>query len=429
MNKLERFVYDKLKHNAALKIRVRDFYQGIMDLVPQKSFSTPNEFIAREGFFFGFHDKIPFSDNDEYLAALKAPRFLRMPKKGEAISIGYFSGDNWSEFKEVAKTKAWNWHQGCMLQWLGRKQILVYNDIDKDRIVSKSIDVLNGNVAEFSDPVASASYDGSIGIGYDFRRVEEYMSGYGYNHGKSENLDSPIPKTSYLYGINFSSGKRFNIISLEEVVNFNNSANTENYYHWLSHVIFSPDGKRVLFMLRWVKSRESQGTRWSRLFAVNIDGTGLYEFPCNGMVSHIGWRNNQEVIAYCRIDGVGDNYYIMKDMINGHFELIGPQYFKSDGHPSFSFSGRFMITDSYPDRFRQQRLSLYDYDRNSCIDLGKFYHHKKFTSSLGNHIACDLHPRWNRSGTYICFDSVYSGKRSLVTMDLREFVESDSKYI
>jgi hypothetical protein len=35
---------------------------------------------------------------------------------------------------------------------------------------------------------------------------------------------------------------------------------------------------------------------------------------------------------------------------------------------------------------------------------------------------CDLHPRWNRDGTQVCFDSAHEGERQVYAIDVRDAV-------
>ena len=58
-------------------------------------------------------------------------------------------------------------------------------------------------------------------------------------------------------------------------------------------------------------------------------------------------------------------------------------------------------------------LMLYDIASDRRIDLGKFYSPAIQLSER----RCDLHPRWNRAGTQICFDSVHEGSRQIYLMD------------
>ena len=105
MNKLEKFIYDLVKRNPALKTSIRNLYQNILDVLPSKKFKTSYPLINREGYFFGFHDHTPFSSNEKYLLAQKAPVGFFMPNTNDLLKIGFFSGDKYTEFNECTYTK------------------------------------------------------------------------------------------------------------------------------------------------------------------------------------------------------------------------------------------------------------------------------------------------------------------------------------
>ena len=46
--------------------------------------------------------------------------------------------------------------------------------------------------------------------------------------------------------------------------------------------------------------------------------------------------------------------------------------FLTDGHPSFTPDGRYMITDTYPDKYHCQRLYVYDLQTSKYLLLGAF---------------------------------------------------------
>ncbi len=111
MNKAELFVYKLVKKNPRLKRRIRDVYQRMCDLVPANRFASVYELEVRGGFFFGFHEKCPWSADNLMLLAHRVTVPLRMPKSDEMIDVGYFSGTDFKEFRMVGTTRAWNWHQ------------------------------------------------------------------------------------------------------------------------------------------------------------------------------------------------------------------------------------------------------------------------------------------------------------------------------
>ena len=197
----------------------------------------------------------------------------------------------------------------------------------------------------------------------------------------------------------------------------------EGAYHFISHALFSPSGDRFLFLHRWVKG--DLRSRRSRLMTMDIRGQHLHLFPTDGMASHMAWRGNDQVLAYCSVEG--QDGYVLFDDRTERFQRLGQGVLPSDGHPSFlrgtgaSETLSRLVTDTYPDRSRRSSLLLYDMERNNRLLMGQFRHPKQFASADPHkNWRCDLHPRPDRKGRLVCFDSVHTGVRSLCTMEIPE---------
>jgi len=150
------------------------------------------------------------------------------------------------------------------------------------------------------------------------------------------------------------------------------------------------------------------------MFACNAtDGSDLSLFPTNEMVSHVGWISDDKVLTYARTAALGDGYYIFHDQSKA-YERIAEGTFNSDGHPMWSPKGGAFVTDSYPDRFRNQYLYLYDTDREVATTILRTHLDRTFLGDL----QVDLHPRFDRTGNVVCFDSGHTGVRSLCTIDI-----------
>jgi Tol biopolymer transport system component len=199
--------------------------------------------------------------------------------------------------------------------------------------------------------------------------------------------------------------------------------------HFLSHTVFSPNSRRFVFLHRWIHDDVTK--RWSRMVSSDLEGKEIRVYPTAGMASHIGWRDANHVIAYCRVPDAGDQYVVFDDREPSNFEVVGEGQFRSDGHPSFESSGRWMVTDSYPDRRRRQNLMLFDTERERRYDLAHLPSARRYqTPQPDMHWACDLHPRWSRDGSRICFDSVHTGTRALCTIDLgSNLIDSEPRYL
>ena len=92
-------------------------------------------------YFFGYYDKSPLNlENDKLLAC--RPAFNdRMPNSNDKLEIGYIDWHKSDDFINIAQTSAWNWQQGCMLQWFDKKcNKIIYNDIIDNNFVTVCLD-------------------------------------------------------------------------------------------------------------------------------------------------------------------------------------------------------------------------------------------------------------------------------------------------
>ena len=108
MNRLESFVYQRVKNNYLLKDAVRNIYQAFYDLLPNYESKFQHEPIILENSFFGFHDVKPFSRDNSRLLACRLQIPLRMPTKDDVLEVGYYTDEYSGAWHHVGKTCAWN---------------------------------------------------------------------------------------------------------------------------------------------------------------------------------------------------------------------------------------------------------------------------------------------------------------------------------
>src|SRR2546429_615649 len=104
MNRIEQMVYNALKRNPNAKLRVRNVYQRVLDTIPVATLVASYPITVREGFYFGFHDKCPWSADNSMLLANRFDIPLRMPRPEDRITVGYFTGEEHQIFNPVAET-------------------------------------------------------------------------------------------------------------------------------------------------------------------------------------------------------------------------------------------------------------------------------------------------------------------------------------
>lgn len=414
MNRLELLIYNRVKHDPRLKKRIVDAYQRVCSWVPLPRERAAYPIHARRGFFFGFHDKVPWSADDRYLAAHRVSIPLRMPTPDDATEVGYFSGAAFDEFHSVGHTRAWNWQMGAQLQWVGREHHLLYNDFDGTKHVARIVDLEGRTRTVLPCPIGALSPDGRFAVSHSFTRLRPWSSGYGYATGFDPDADVNIPtaRERGLRIVDVSSGRVHDLFSVAEIARHAPEASMEGAYHFFSHPLVNPSGTRFVFFHRWLV----EGNRlWTRMLSCDWEGRGLYVFPTAGMVSHIAWRDDRHILAYATTRDQGDRWFyaLFEDQAD-RYVPIGTDQFNSDGHPQFATGGRWFVTDTYADRFRVQNLILFDMASGRRYDIA----HLRSPLRFADDVHCDLHPRWNRAGTMVCFDSTHLGERSLCTIEV-----------
>jgi len=417
MNKAEKIIYDFVKANPRMKNAIRDIYQGLFSLVPVNQEVYNDSLINRQGYFFGFHDKSPWCGDDSILLANKFSIPNREINTGDTVEVGVFKGEGYREFVPLAKTNSFNWQQGCNSQWVGQKKEIIFNSYDGKKVISILVDTEGKELKRYELPVAAVSHGGEVALSYNFNRLAVYAKGYGYENGKDEEENVMVPANQGLSIFNLNSGESRKLFSVADIAAMMPDQSMENSFHYFTHCLFSPSEKRFVFYHRWIRDMNFVRTR---MFSCDLDGGNLFLFPATGMVSHIGWKDDKHIMAYCNTPKFGAGYTLFEDGSN-EYNLVGKESFTSDGHPSFSpVDNRWFITDTYPNRFRLSSLMLYDCHDRKKYDLAKLKQPLQFK----NELRCDLHPRWNRAGTMICFDSAHTGTRSLCTLNIEDLVKS-----
>lgn len=410
MNTLERYIYNKVRFSPKIKQAIVGLYQRLFSLVPMKKVQSDYVVIIREGYFFGFHDKCPWSPDNKFLLAHKYKIDLKMPAVSEKVEIGYFSGKAHTEFNSIAATSTWNWQMGSMLQWVGNTNKIIYNDFDGANHISKVIDVNGKLLEEYSMPIAAVSHDGSYGLSHSFIRLRKAAPAYGYANANDNSASENVPQNNGIYLLNFKNGKSKLLFSIADIANYDAEKYANDSYHYFTHCLFSPSGKRFAFYHRWL---EKNNQTWTRLFTCNLDGSDIFKFDFSGVVTHLAWQDDKHLLAYGCKKSVGDHYYLLKDKTN-NYKIVGRKIFTSDGHPQFAPDRVNFITDTYPDRLRRQYLIRYNVNSEKRDDLVILKSPLSFTGD----VRCDLHPRWDRTGQSVAFDSSHTGKRSLCTIRL-----------
>ncbi len=351
--------------------------------------------------YFGYYNVSPENDKGQLL-------YIVPEKKGR---VGLYVSDPVAGEKKIGETSAFNWQQGCMPQWgYANRNLVYYNLFDEvsDSYQCAVYDVLLGKeTARLPMPVYSLSKQEDYALSLNFERLALMRPDYGYfcRH----NVVLPDNRDDGIWKIDIADKEAKLIITLQQLIDLKPVATMEMAMHKVNHIDISPDGRRFMFLHRWIGP---QG-RFMRLITANADGSDIYILNGDKMTSHCFWTDSKSIVSFCNTPEFGDAYTLFTDQ-TGDYEKISDSLPPTDGHPSISPNGQWMITDTYPGNDGMSRLYLYNMRTDEVSCLGRFWQPLKYDGPK----RIDLHPKWNRSGDRIYFESGHDGHRKLYVMNL-----------
>ncbi len=385
--------------------------------------------ITAEGghYFFAYYDKLQFSPDDRYVLAQRASFDDRPPTRDDVLEVGMVDlhdGDRWIP---LGTTTAWCWQQGCMLQWLpGHDDRIIFNTREDGHYGSVIVDTVGTVHKRLPRAIYTVSPDGREAICNDFVRTGHTRLGYGYVGIDDPYRDVNAPGESGLWRMDLGTGENEMILSLAGIVKLDAVPTMETELSWFNHILYNPDGSRIVFLHRW------QTPRLTRMYTSRPDGTELHRVsdssdPAGWQASHFWWRDPQTILLWGGALGpqVVGGYRLVSDG-TGEERLINPELLNEDGHMSYAPGGsttRF-ISDTYPDRDTNLR-QLFFYDETTGHQVIIARHDAGLFNCVDPaflQCRCDFHPRWSRDGTKITIDSVHEGYRGVYLLDVSEIV-------
>jgi hypothetical protein len=366
--------------------------------------------------FFGYYEKFPWDATGRYLLALEVDFLGRTPEPDDVARICLIDLENDNRLTVLGETRAWNWQQGSMLQWLGSApgREVIHNARDGARFFSVIIDIRTGDTRKLPLPVYGVSRDGAFAVSANFARIHDVRPGYGYSP-PDPRKDVPCPDDEGIEWMDLVTGEHKLVATYAGVAAIAHTPQMDRARHWFNHLQINPDGSRVGVLHRY---HREDGKRWyTRLLTMNPDGSDVRLLSDHEMVSHYDWRDPGHVFAWAQRNEVGTHYFDFDDA-TGEFTPVAPDVLTADGHCSFSPDGEWLLTDTYPREKSERTVILCKWPDGPRIDVGSFYS----PPEMQGEFRCDLHPRWSRDGTHVCIDSAHEGGRQMHVLDVSEIV-------
>jgi hypothetical protein len=402
----ERKIARLLSRFPRLKQLVKYTYQTVNYIInkpSQQSILHPSVSMTRigspdKGSFFGYYNHSP-----ELEGHILYHQFdIKNVKKRNNCPVDIFVDD-----EKISETTSWNWQQGSMANWI-KPGCIAHNFYDNG-YKCKIINLEKKEESVVHSPFYCFFPVGDQFLTLHFTRLARVTPAYGYFNEETKRIP-PLDPDDGIMKVDVGTGEKKLIISFKTLTALKSRGCMEHAWHIVNHIDISPDGKRFMFIHRWLTPG---GVVYSRLVTADNDGNNLSILADDDMVSHCCWMDNTTIVGWFRKKDLGDHYYIIKDK-SGDCSVLNPGLFHEDGHPGFSLNNQWLLTDTYPDKSRMSYLFLYHLKKETLITIGSFFSPLKYFGEY----RCDLHPKFSSDNKAVFFDSVHEGTRQLYRIDI-----------
>lgn len=420
---IENKINNYLNKYPKMKKKIKKTYQILRYMLSKKIKSEGNIIRVTPDdnyeYFFGYYDKSPWSIDERYMLCLRVECTYKDVAPKQSADILLIDTKENNKIIELTSTRAWNVQQGCMLQWLGPdyKTNIIFNDYRDNHYCSIIFNIETKQEQVIDMPVYSVSSDGMFALTLDFSRLHRLRPGYGYSNIEDIHKNEKIPDDYCIWKIDLKNNISVPLLTYNDFYQFENREEMVDAEHKVNHIMLSPNNQRFMVLHRWIQNNK----KYTRLVTINIDGSEMYNLSDDDMVSHCYWKNDQEILSFENKYNEGPGYYLMKDKTKEYKHLW--KHINNDGHPSYSSNKKYIIIDSYPNAKRISNIKL-------MIESKELKYLVRVFSPFryDNDLRCDLHPRWDRVGEKICFDSVFEGKRGVYVVKINEMIAGDKFY-
>jgi hypothetical protein len=374
--------------------------------------------------WFAYYDKLQFDPRNRFVLSHQASFEGRQPRPNDVIKVGMVDTVDSDRWIELGESRAWNWQQGAMLQWLpGSQSEVIWNDREGGLFVSHILDVKTKRRRTLPHPIYAVSPDGRWAIAPDFRRLNDRRPGYGYEGIPDPHKDVAAPMDAGIWKMDLRTGKQELIFSFADALAVKPAGPWEGAAHWFNHLLWSPDGARFVWLHRWRGLAE--GKKWkTRMLTARADGGDAHVVNAGDdqyNVSHFIWRDPRHILAWAHMPKAGEAFYLFRDR-SRHYEVVGHGVMTEDGHCTYvpRRNNEWILNDTYAhaNPQRLQRPYLYHVPSGKKHALGAFHSPPAYQGAW----RVDTHPRASRDGNKITIDSAHDGGRQQHLIDISSIV-------
>ncbi len=361
---------------------------------------------------FWYFDVQQFDATGRYALAMQVHFQNREVTFSDIGEIGYYDLQDHFKWTKIAETRAWNWQQGCRLQWLANSDEILWNDRSDDgkRFICRLYNFKTGKRRTLPRPVYDVSDDGKTALTHDFTRMKHPGTCYvGIPDLYDENK---APKKSGIEKMDMKSGKVKFLLSLEKMARIafpQGYTGVTNLYFFREE--WNPSATRFMVYLRNFDT-PTHISGWS----VSADGRDVRYFYNDP--SHTAWFDD-DTIFEGRFFGLFDDNGSAKmaqQLADTRGNNITPTFLPKPYE-------QWILGDSY-EIDGVQHLLLFHRPTGLFVPLAKL----TANAAKRGIFRVDLHSRCSRNGRMVSFDATHEGfGRQLYIVDIGYILDHPPK--
>jgi hypothetical protein len=364
--------------------------------------------IEGEQVFVGYYDVQPFGGDGKTLLV----HAVRSQEDAARIyRVDVESGD----IQQLAATECWSWQLGARLQYWDDASF-IFNALDGASPCASIVDMSGRTVSQLPWNIFAVDARRQNVALIDFGCLYQHRAGYGYK------ALAERPETAFGRGIAIAEVKSQTITTIVSTEDAWKAAvahgiignETRDCARYLNHPVFSPDGRRFVFVLVVENGR---ARKLAMMVAETASGR-ILSVAGHRYATHDWWADNETVVIFVHHGDRRKGHYVAWNVESGVLQPLGAAWPKLDGHPSFSRTTGWWLTDTYPRLSGFQDLCLIKgLDSRKAVSVGRFF------APFGmKHDKCDLHPRFSPDGRFVAIDTAFDGRRQVGVIDVSAIV-------
>lgn len=391
-------------------------------------YSAPRAITSgpKDHLFASYYAINAWSADGRYATVLETDVKGRLATENDVAVLGVVDAEDNNRFVPLTETRCWNFQEATMAHWLATapQTRFIFNDSVDGKFVSVVFDMTNKTRRVVPYPVSAVSPDGKWAISINYARLRLTRPDYGYGgNGQDARRDVTWPADDGLWLVNLESGEAKLIVSIASVRDRMPQVKDPKALAYFCHTVFSRDGSKVFWLARSVENLSDQQVvrRWeTTAFTCNRDGSGVRRcFPDGWGGSHFNWLDGDRLMVTAKFEDAVYSH-VLFTVGKPDYVRLGGGVLDFDGHGVFSNDGKWMATDTYPDKLGERKLMVLRMSDQAILPLGTYFVPEIYRETYSR---CDLHPRWRPDGKMLGFNSVHELSRQVYVIDIADPLE------